>query len=247
MGGRGGAGHGGGGSGIQNAPFNNRSYNAIIRRANPLGIRLDLASLVQHQVIPANIGSALNAIERFYQLVPELRGYVRRITGYDNERAYAAMGDRTLFLKLYGEQKMSVVNAKYMRDVAAHYHPNGTTVDAIIYHELGHAIEDMINDRYHKTTGYTADKIVLQAAKRFAAERDDNRRIETIDDAKTYAGYISRYSVGNHYLGRHDSQASFTTYETLAEAVGDYVEQGSTSHRFSQIIWEELMKELRHS
>ena len=141
---------------------------------------------------------------------------------------------------------MAEVNSMYKNNVLSHFHPNGTTAVSIIYHELGHAIEAVLNNRYQQLNGYTADAVVLRAAKRFSAERNDGRQIRTINDAKTYAEFISRYAVTNHY-GLHGSSASFATYETLAEAVGDFVEQGQHAHRFSQLIWDELMKELRSS
>lgn len=262
MGARGGSSHGrGGGTGGQ---FTSESYRVAEDIAQRLNVKLDIDAFIANNVQPTMVTWALKKIIEMSHLVPIISQIVQSMGVDDRKNVYASMsyyGD--LYLGLVGKKKLDELTAMYERDVAANFHPKGTTARSIIFHELGHALEGYLAGFEHglstRTWGVVSDRIVLRAAQRYfdtvvapkyrEQELGENYiaqlRPAVIQDAHPYAQRLSDYAVSKIPDNfRHKTKATWATWETLAEGIGEYAERRDNASLFSRYIWEETMKEV---
>lgn len=262
MGSRGGSSHGGGrGSGVNNPQ--RADYRNSERLAAKLGITLQIDSFLRSKIRPEMVLYALKRVQEMFNRVPELRGFVNAIDVEHSSRAYASMSYYgTLNLGLFGKQDLNTLTQQYAYDLATKFHPEGTSVDSIIYHELGHALEAYIATKRptFTTWGTVSDEIILRAGQRFfdtekaptyrrqgvTEENIAELRPQVIQDVHYMAQNLSGYAASKIPTNfRHNSKATWATWETLAEGIGEYVDRGTSASKFSQYIWEEAMKEVR--
>lgn len=111
------------------------------------------------------------------------------------------------------EQKVSKM---YQEDVAAGFHPKGTTAEHIIVHEAGHNVMYALEA---KNAG--AVERVFRQARKESGEKNQLRA------AKTISGYASKNKA-----------------ECFAEAVADYMANGSKATKFSQALVKYAKEEL---
>ena len=140
--------------------------------------------------------------------------------------------DNTATLGCYGHGSVSInrnytnvdkMNTVYDNAVKSGYHPsrgNKTAVEAVTYHEMGHALTDHIASKMgEKDLDHSSKKIVDNAYKATKGK----------GGTKAWAGKISGYA--------QDSYA-----ECVAEAVADWYCNGNKAHAHSKAIMAELKK-----
>lgn len=120
------------------------------------------------------------------------------------------------------------------------FHPKNTDAAAIMAHEAGHALEQLVGQKKYGTGWELCDAIerskearriigeAAKAVKKTPAGKQANGRQKTID---ALVGEVSRYAKKNRS-------------EALAECVSDYVTNGANAHPISQEVWNILKREL---
>lgn len=236
MGGRGGASRTGTG-GNQTT-----QYNAASAFARSLGITLNLQSFASANINPKYVMETLNAVKGIYDEFPVMKGKVSYIDANEtSSRALAsAGGDGGLHMGLYGRYSEAELQRSWQNCLDTYFHPQGTTSAGIFIHEMGHQMESYLNKRDYYNPwawGSSADKIVLEAAQRI------NPSITTIHSTEVYhlARDISGYAV-DRYSSR---RMTWSTWETIAEAVDDYYENRERAKPLSKEIWSILKREVR--
>lgn len=145
--------------------------------------------------------------------------------GRDKERVLGFYGDKRLALN-ENYTNVDKMNSVYDQAVSEGYHPgrgNKTGVEAVTYHELGHALTDHVSKKAGitgvNTIDRTSEKIVNDAYKASKGR----------GGTKAWAGKISGYA--------KESYA-----ECVAEAVADWYCNGSKATKQSKAIMTELRK-----
>ncbi|MBP5461859.1 MAG: hypothetical protein J6Y20_07025 [Lachnospiraceae bacterium] len=241
MGGRGGASRRSGGGGAK-PKYTAKQKKTLADTAKSLGIELSWDKLESNGVRYERIMRAFDIIRGMYSEYPGTEGLVQRITYEDKPNVYAAMDAMgTMYLGIWGTNPEVDVNMRYRSDLLSRFHPQGTVADDVIRHEMGHAMHFFITDQSGSFSGYDATtvNIVLAAAKRV------NPDIKTIDDVYPLAEAISRYAVDKTSLKRHNSTLKFATWETIAEAIGDYQANREKANPLSVEINREVRRRLR--
>ncbi len=146
----------------------------------------------------------------------------------DNEFAACKMNDGILFLNTKWFDDLDDLKAEYARTVRARFHPKGTTWESVIDHEVGHALEPIINAAYMARnkipeTNYEyserykgIEDIVTQAT-------ETVRKRSLFATGKSVQSGLSRYAARNYH-------------ETFAEAVADYTANGPKANALSKEI-----------
>lgn len=140
--------------------------------------------------------------------------------------------DATGTLGCYGADGLSInqrftdiekMNNVYDKSVASKFHPsrgNKSGVEAVTYHEMGHAITDHIASKVGAKNLDESSKKIVNAAYKATKGKGGT---------KAWAGKISGYA-----------QDSFA--ECVAEAVADVYCNGNKAHAHSKAIFKELKK-----
>ena len=139
--------------------------------------------------------------------------------------SYAAAGQHELFMskKLLGD--LESLKKMYEDDVAGRYHPDGTTYENIMTHEVGHLITFELARKAGKPFRQFSEDVVSRALSRAVAQEGGGAAGPS--DYFRLAGAISDYEKKN-------------PGETIAEAYADYRANGSNANRLSQHIMKVL-------
>lgn len=92
--------------------------------------------------------SLLSAAERVFNKFPQLKGYTRSIVYVDDLDSVAASSSLKGVLKVGPKFKdYATICQDYDFDVAVGWHPDGTTADSLLVHELGHQLDGLLTTR----------------------------------------------------------------------------------------------------
>ena len=232
MGGRGGASHRAAASG---------GFHQAERLARQLQVRLDTASLIRARILPQYVMETLKGVKAIVDAFPVMKGKVSYLDANETRSsAYAsAGGDGGLHMGLYGRMTPERLKETWEMCLRTGFHPEGTTSASIFVHEMGHQIEAYLNKRDYGNPwvwGKTADKVVWEGIQRVDPTVSGLHTKEAYQIAKSISGYAVD--------GYRASTKSWSTWETLAEAVSDYYENEERAKPLSREIWSILRREL---
>ena len=245
MGGRGGRSHAAtAGGGALGASWTQDARIKIKEFATKLGITIDIHSLQRGNTRPDTVMSALQDVREFYRKFPAAKGAVKEVVFYvRGGNAYAGMDTRgTLHLRQYGTMSIEKLKSQYNLDLSAKFHPQNTDYHAIIWHEIGHALESHIarKENGRASFGPIAVDVLERAAKKTLGLSPADS--VSVDDIRGLAKTISGYAVSNKdTYGNYNWQV----WETVAEAVGDYAQNGSKANKYSVAIAQEVLNRLK--
>ena len=210
-----------------------------------IGIYVSLGSLMASGIRPDLTMSALQDVEAFYHMFPKAQGIVNKLVATDLPNAYAAMCvNGTLELGLYGKLDLQTLNSYYKHDLQAKFHPANTDYHAIIWHELGHALEVHLHEKKYgyPDFGPIAAEVLENATMKVMELVSVNSITpkKVFNYAKTISGYAVHKKTDAPGYGAYD----WAVWETLAEAIGDYAQNKKKAHKFSVAIAEEVMRML---
>lgn len=194
------------------------------------------------ETLKAELQSVDDILSEFPQAAQGM--YNRHVTAdVKRNRAYASASlDGSLNLNLDKFRNDRVVEERYKSDLAAKYHPEGTTVKDILAHEMGHQLERILLERnvqYSSFDAYSrfalvdgwnksrqATRIISEACK--AAKRTPEGKGKKNNEL---VAEISRYATVNRS-------------EALAECVADYHANREKAKPLSREVWKILKSEL---
>lgn len=174
-----------------------------------------------------------NATQRVAEIIDEYPGYfdeVKDMKEYNQANTYAAMSvnGRTLYLNPKFYDNPTTMERTYKYDVSTKWHPDGTTYNDIIVHELGHAVSFKI--ARNNLQGYESANasLVNKAAEEIRANSKSYGYARKPSEKKLRTE-ISRYATKNYS-------------ETVAEAFADYHANKENAKPLSKAIMKEIDK-----
>lgn len=146
-------------------------------------------------------------------------------SSYAFQTSNAIDGDKGISLAQAMKNKQ-LVNQHYENDVKRNFHPEGTTANDIVAHEMGHAlVSRIVHKSYDTPTARMADmKTGKTSANIVKSSYDKLKNKETISKE---VSKISRYAMKN-------------PDETIAEACADVFANGNKAKPLSKEIWKTL-------
>ena len=151
------------------------------------------------------------------------------------KNAYAGASLRgQIFMNDIFQDRQNLENS-YQHDLRTHWHPEGTTADHIVTHEMGHLLERALIQKLNVSSWQEAEewvkhrqssRIVSEACK-IAKKTPEGKGLKN----NQLIEQVSRYATKNRG-------------ETLAECVADYKANGANAKPLSVAVWKLLKRDL---
>ena len=199
----------------------------------------DLINASGHFITASNLdGCDLNsakAIASAYQQTiekfPQLSGKIGGVTAKElNNRAYAQCyihSDKRIEVNTVYYNDWDHVQEQYDYDVNVGWHPPGTTAEAIVTHEIGHAIDGILSDA-NQSWDFKGSKISKTFANGLRAKVAQSTGVKIKDMGSAASTYASQ-----------------NAQEWFAECYAEYITSANprrVAKRFGQLLEEELKK-----
>lgn len=218
---------------VGNAELGEQFYNETgIRLGNRMTEALDttvFASTVEH---------VRNLVDN-----PTIRDLVQQLGTIElggRSNALAATNGTTLKINNAFMGDHQTLDIVYQESVRTGYHPEGTTWENIVDHEMGHVITMGILQRVHGGNAAAARADWNDSSNRSTMGSIVNQAVKQIRDNYQQYGYSSRPSVSE--LKRDISgYATKNHHETIAEAFADRSANGNKAKPLSREIYKILM------
>lgn len=151
--------------------------------------------------------------------------------------AYASMqvitGALAINPKLFNDDLFK----SYASDVDSHWHPDNTTSDSIIVHEIGHRLDWLMHEKEHGTGAWGHYDAIVDWNGRKLAKSVVLDAIANAKKATGQTGKISEWmsSISNYAASKKNG--SYQYHETIAEGIADYVSNKDNAKPLSKEIW----------
>lgn len=162
------------------------------------------------------------------------------ITKDQGSKAYASMQvvDGTLQInpKLYDDNLFK----SYASDVAGKWHPDNTTADSIIVHEIAHRLDWLMHQKEYSNY---YDRVIAWNSRELAK----NVVLQAISNAKATTGQggkISEYMNSISGYAASKKGGKYQYHETIAEGIADYVANKNNAKPLSKEIWKIVKSKL---
>lgn len=173
------------------------------------------------------IRDGADSIERLMAEFPKLGRLTSSVgdrlssgAGYNTYAETNCRGDINLNAQRYGSK--TALDRDTIKDANSRFHPANTKSESVIIHELGHSIDVRLGQMKGTGPWSTSDSIVREALKNIKAQT--GRKYDEI------IAHTSRYPLA--YRSARDRNN-----EVFAEAISDYMTNGSNARTLSKEIW----------
>lgn len=196
--------------------------------------------------------SLVNNTKKVYDRYPELKGFVRKFESgaMKNTYAYFRYGydknGNVLTLKTSSTLMDTIEKAKqhYDRDVSKGFHPNGTTYNDIIVHELGHVIDAYLTAKQKGMSNIKHDMTKEDMIKLYHGYSSNAASTDIINQAFINLG-ITEMKDKSETIKNLSRYALQSRKETLAEAFADALANGNKAQPLSKEILKIIDKEMK--
>lgn len=171
-----------------------------------------------------------SAYQQTIEKFPQLSGKIGGVTAKKiNNRAYAQCYLRSKRIEVNTDyyNDWDRVQNLYERDIEVGWHPSRTTAEAIVTHEIGHAIDGILSDAY-RSWDYKNSRISKTFANGLRAKVAQSTGVKIKDMGNAVSTYASQ-----------------NAQEWFAECYAEYITSanpGRVAKRFGQLLEEELKK-----
>ena len=251
------SGGGNSGNGLKNLPSNfrpetpeqkayyDKQFNALKKQLSRYG--MDLDNSLRDNLDFKGIRDSIYGVEAVLKEFPEAKKYLNGMgltTDGADPGTYAFASSSTNKVSLGNGLYMDygTVSALMNRDVSHNWHPAGSTAKSVAQHETGHLISYAV-----------ARKMGANISTRSSQNQAMKTIVTNAMNTKVVRNWMKKNKLGAAQARRSISGYAGTTYrngspnynETIAEAVSDYMSNGSRANVFSRAIVREMKKQLR--
>ena len=160
--------------------------------------------------------------------------YIESLGETNSAEAYAAasLSTKALFVNPSQYQDKDRLDRMYKNDVSTHWHPEGTTWETIIVHEVGHIVEGELGQKYlDKHPNVSWNQYAKYAFQGKAATDLVTESVRAVKKLPEYKGQKSSQIIGD--ISRY---AQKSHHEAFAEAFADVYANGDKAKAISREI-----------
>lgn len=217
--------------------LNDKKFARLKKQANALGFSLDDNLRDQHyEGVEDSIYGVQSVLRLFPEARPYLSGMTLKATSMDaGAYAFASPSEMSVNLNdMYYKDYQSVRNLM-AADVEDRFHPIGSTAQSVSVHETGHVMTYALARKFNTSKNIISQVLVTDAMNSKVVQNYmRNNGLRSGGMRRSISGYADIYSGGRVNYN-----------ETVAEAVSDYISNGSKANVLSRAIIREMKKQFK--